>query len=157
MEPYVLLNGVSVLSYFYTRKNYLDLSLLESTDLFGYSRELSIAAVFAIIVIVRYKNYQSVKHFVISLIYYAKILVAVLIGITKNYPILALYIFGFIVLWFILEIPKYKGPSKMLELSNSTFTALFDPKSRQESLKSERYVFCVFYADFSFNSTLVSL
>lgn len=154
-QPYFLINLAALGSYFYTRKVYLNQRMLNMIDAFGLTREISIALIFGLIVLTRYRNNSSLKNFFITIIYYCKILVMILVAIGGNFAALGVYIGLFVVLWFMVDLPKYTGPTKMIELSGPTFQSLFDPKSRVEGSANERYIFCVFYANFSFNSILV--
>ncbi len=154
-QPYFLLNLASLGSYFYVRQRYLNQKMLDMVDVFGFSREISISMVFCLIISARYRDFTSLKNFLISAIYYGKILVMILVALGGNLVALGIYICVFIALWFAVDLPKYTGPTKMIELAGPTFQSLFDPQSRIETAKGERYIFCVFYANFSFNSILV--
>jgi len=155
LQPYFLLNFAALASYFYTRKYYLNQKLLNMIDAFGLSREISIVIVFCFIVFSRYRNNSSLKNFLITAIYYGKILIMILVALGGNFPALGVYATLFVALWFIIELPKYTGPTKMIELSGSVFKSLFDSQTRVEANANERYIFCVFYANFSFNCVLV--
>ena len=161
-QPYYLTHLFTVVLYLFLRKM-LTLPHTISVNFYLWvTKEQAIFVIAFMLVIFRYKKYSTREQMFISLTNHLKIGILVNLVWSYSYKLAIIYACICVIPQFLMRIPKYKGPSNILDIEEQFWPVLFPygkakgtdlEKERRKVAKSEiKYTFGMFcvYIDIVF-------
>jgi len=155
-HPYYILNYLLGLIYPLIKYIGMNTPHLQTKDSFGFSREYSVITGIITLIVIRFLRYfTNVKKFVNETIFYIKIGNALALFFI-DVRLTCWYIFVCAIVWIIVKVPEYKGPSRIFYIASKE---VFDEmlKYKNKLIKSaDHYVFAIFYSNYNDNCKYVS-
>ena len=145
-SKYFIVQILLILVYFPIRYYYLDKSILNLNKWFGYTQEGILTSTFLLFIILRYKRFYTIEHFLTTFFMYGKLCVAMLILINKNYIILLYYVISCLFAWLLTKPTGYKGKSNLIDITDKQFTQIMNNTTNKTK---GSYILLVAYAPFS--------
>lgn len=151
---YFIVQSFLLLVYIPIRYYYLNKSILNAPEWLGYTRESVLTSIFTVFMIMRYKRYYTVEHFLTVFFFFGKICVMAIIQMAGNYTVLAYYCAACLFAWLMIKPKGYKGKSNLIDITDKQFNQILDNKQNRVN---GSYIFLVAYAPFSETCFTVNL